>query len=78
MYSSAGIVRTLSSRFTYRILIPYSEEKGYAPDEVDLRVVDLGSYETRLFYFLTKSISAKGENYDPAFLRLNPTGKQRL
>jgi glutathione S-transferase len=33
------------------------EEKGYASDEVDLRVVDL----------------AKGENYDPAFLRLNPT-----
>jgi len=33
------------------------EEKGYAPNEVDLRVVDL----------------VKGENYDPAFLRLNPT-----
>jgi len=33
------------------------EEKGYAPDEVDLRVVDL----------------AKGENYDPTFLRLNST-----
>jgi hypothetical protein len=32
------------------------EEKGYAPDELDFRIVDL----------------SKGENYDPSFLRLNP------
>ncbi|TFK77122.1 hypothetical protein BDN72DRAFT_953597 [Pluteus cervinus] len=32
------------------------EEKGYASDEVDLKVVDLG----------------RGENLDPAFLRINP------
>jgi len=32
------------------------EEKGYGPDEIDLRVVDL----------------PKGENYYPTFLRLNP------
>ncbi|KIY62908.1 hypothetical protein CYLTODRAFT_383049 [Cylindrobasidium torrendii FP15055 ss-10] len=31
------------------------EEKGYAPDEIDLRIVDI----------------SKGENYDPSFLRLN-------
>lgn len=32
------------------------EEKGYAAEEIDLKVVDL----------------TKGENYDPTFLRLNP------
>ncbi|KAJ3506893.1 hypothetical protein NLJ89_g6613 [Agrocybe chaxingu] len=32
------------------------EEKGYGSDELDFRVVDI----------------TKGENYDPAFLRLNP------
>lgn len=32
------------------------EEKGYAPEEVDLKVVDIW----------------KGENYDPTFLRINP------
>ena len=36
-------------------LLSYSEEKGYAPDEVDLRIVDLGSYETRPFYSFTKT-----------------------
>jgi hypothetical protein len=30
-------------------LFSYSEEKGYAPDEVDLRIVDLGSYNTSFF-----------------------------
>ncbi|KAF9535453.1 hypothetical protein CPB83DRAFT_888166 [Crepidotus variabilis] len=32
------------------------EEKGYSPDELDFRIVDL----------------AKGENFDPTFLRINP------
>jgi hypothetical protein len=30
-------------------LFSYSEEKGYAPDEVDLRIVDLGPYDTTFF-----------------------------
>lgn len=34
------------------------EEKGYGPDEIDLKVVDL----------------SKGENFAPSFLRLNPKG----
>lgn len=34
------------------------EEKGYAPDEIDLKVVDLH----------------KGEQYTPSYLRLNPNG----
>ncbi|KZT02674.1 uncharacterized protein LAESUDRAFT_729918 [Laetiporus sulphureus 93-53] len=34
------------------------EEKGYGPDEVDLKLVDL----------------AKGENFTPQYLRLNPHG----
>ncbi|KAJ2921785.1 hypothetical protein H1R20_g15312, partial [Candolleomyces eurysporus] len=32
------------------------EEKGYAPEEIDFKIVDI----------------TKGENYDPTFLRLNP------
>ncbi|THV04974.1 hypothetical protein K435DRAFT_816816 [Dendrothele bispora CBS 962.96] len=35
------------------------EEKGYGDNDVDLKIVDL----------------SKGENYDPAFLRLNPKAK---
>jgi len=34
------------------------EEKGYGPDEIDLKIVDL----------------FKGENFAPSFLRLNPQG----
>lgn len=61
VYSSAGIVRTPLVLLT-EYSLSYSEEKGYAPDEVDLRVVDLGSYETCLFYFQTKThFSQRGE-----------------
>lgn len=64
-------------RFFWQILNVYSEEKGYAPDEVDLRVVDLGLYCAHYFYSRITIFPAKGENYDPTFLRLNPAGKLR-
>jgi hypothetical protein len=53
------------------------EEKGYGVDEIDLRIVDIGeSYcDFNLSVFLCNS--AKGENFAPTFLRLNPKGELR-
>lgn len=65
----------------FQVLIDIcSEEKGYGEDEVVLKVVDLGMQPSDLLILsrLAEShvtITAKGENYGPKFLRLNSKGK---
>ena len=54
------------------------EEKGYGDDEVDLKIVHLGTqsafYPSRVNDGLPLYLE-KGENYSLSFLRLNPNGE---
>jgi hypothetical protein len=53
-----------------------SLEKGYGDDEVDRKIVDLGtcSLSTHPPVYLVNLVSDKGENFSPSFLRLNAQG----
>ena len=54
------------------------EEKGYGDDEVDLKIVHLGTQPAFYPSRVTDGLPIypeKGENYSPSFLRLNPNGE---